>query len=213
VALALQARGDHARTDVHRAAQGNLLKGPFDGVKAASGYLRSIGATRKERIEILRSFEIDTIKLRQAGSSEFGLRYFDNVNAFPKGRYLFETFPASRTSAAIKPQWNQMRGIAQWRIVPGTPIIEGRAAAQGLELARLRTSIDLVCIDGVLPDLLTRRALDAICALQPRAAVLAFSGHLDEEALRARVAEGRHTLLAKPFGAAALLDAAAALLT
>ena len=54
-----------------------------------------------------------------------------NMNAKPDGRYLFETFPASRDSLAVLPEWNQMTGMRQFQITPGTLIIEGRAASQG----------------------------------------------------------------------------------
>jgi RHS repeat-associated protein len=108
---------------------------PYAGIKAASTYLQRMGVSRAERVQILQSFEEGTVRLRQAGASEYGLRFFDNVNAFPRGRYLFETFPVSRSSLALKSQWNQMTGIAQWRIPAGTTLIEGRAAAQGLGLA------------------------------------------------------------------------------
>lgn len=62
------------------------------------------------------------------------MRYFDNITALPQGRFLFETFPASRQSLALSPTWNQMSGLAQWQIRPNAIIIEGRAASQGIGL-------------------------------------------------------------------------------
>lgn len=59
------------------------------------------------------------------------MRYYDKVDAMEKGRYLFDTFPASRDSLAIVPEWNRMTEFRQWQIRPGTTIIEGRAASQG----------------------------------------------------------------------------------
>ncbi|MCB9165205.1 MAG: VCBS repeat-containing protein [Flavobacteriales bacterium] len=123
----------------------------YTGVRQASAYLKSNGVSRARRVEWIQSFEIETLKLRQAGSSEFGLRYFDGITAFPKGRYLFETFPASRQSLAIAPQWNKMTSFTQWKIRPGATLLEGRAASQGLRLEGgqfqkfiLNTELDLI---------------------------------------------------------------------
>ncbi len=105
---------------------------PYAGVREASAYLKSQSIPRSFRKQILQSFEINTLRQRQAGPSEYGLRYFDGVNAFAEGRYLFETFPASRSSLALKPEWNQMTFLKQFQIRPGTPLLEGRAASMGL---------------------------------------------------------------------------------
>ena len=107
---------------------------PYQGVKKASKYLKSQGVPRKYRKQILESFDRETIKVRSAGTSEYGLRYFDGINAQAKGRYLFETFPATRSSLTVKPKWNLMTNIAQFKVKPGTTIIEGKAAPQGLGL-------------------------------------------------------------------------------
>jgi len=107
---------------------------PYQGVKKASKYLKSQGVPRKYRKQILESFDRETIKVRSAGTNEYGLRYFDGINAQAKGRYLFETFPATRSSLAVKPKWNHMTNIAQFKVKPGTTIIEGKAAPQGLGL-------------------------------------------------------------------------------
>ncbi len=105
----------------------------YKGVKEASALLKSNNVPREYRKQIIESFEIDTIQIRKAGNNEYGLRYFDNFDAAPDGRYLFETFPATRQSLALPPSWNQMTGIKQWQINPGTIFIEGRAAAQGAQ--------------------------------------------------------------------------------
>jgi len=94
-----------------------------------------MGVSRAARKVILESFDVRTIQVRIAGSSEYGLRYFDNVKAFPKGRYLFETFPASRSGLALDPYWNQMSGVAQWQIRPGATMLEGVASSQGAGLS------------------------------------------------------------------------------
>jgi hypothetical protein len=93
-----------------------------------------MGVPRAKRVEWLQGFEAGTVRMRAAGLKEFGLRYFDNVNAFAKGRWLFETFPVSRESLALRTVWNQMSRFQQWQVRPGTLMIEGRAAAQGLGL-------------------------------------------------------------------------------
>ena len=64
----------------------------YNGVKQASEYLQSQGVPRQFRKTTLESFEIGTIKLDVADSNTYGLRFYDDINATAKGRYLFETF-------------------------------------------------------------------------------------------------------------------------
>jgi hypothetical protein len=111
------------------------LPDAYAGIRQASQYLQEMGVPRAKRVEWLQGFEAWTVRLRNAGANEFGLRYFDNVNAYPKGRWLFETLPQSRESLALKTEWNQMVGFKQWQVRPGTIIIEGNAASQGLGLS------------------------------------------------------------------------------
>lgn len=92
-----------------------------------------MGVSRAKRVEYLQAFENGTISFRQAGASEYGVRYFGG-RAKPEGSWLFETFPASRQTLALDPEWNWMTGFRQFQIVPGTPVIQGRAAAQGPDL-------------------------------------------------------------------------------
>jgi RHS repeat-associated protein len=116
------------------AAEGRLLTDAqrFGGIRQASQYLRDMGVSRAKRVEWLQAFEEGTVRFRLAGDAEFGIRYFGG-RANPAGSWLFETFPASRGSLALDPKFgNTMAGFRQWQIVPGTPIIEGRAAAQGI---------------------------------------------------------------------------------
>jgi hypothetical protein len=103
----------------------------FAGVKEASKLLRDEGVPRKYRVEALQSFKIDTIKVRKAGGNEYGIRFYDNIDAFPKGRTLFETFPASIEGLAVKWKWNKMKWFKQFRIREGALIIEGRISSQG----------------------------------------------------------------------------------
>lgn len=74
----------------------------FQGVKDASAYLKEQGVSREYRKQTLESFEVNTIKTRKASMDEYGLRYFDGVNAQAKGRYVFETFPATRGRFSCK---------------------------------------------------------------------------------------------------------------
>ncbi|MBI4658415.1 MAG: RHS repeat-associated core domain-containing protein [Verrucomicrobia bacterium] len=106
------------------------LPDAYAGIRQASRYLQEMGVPRAKRVEILQSFEAQNMVVRPAGQSEFGLRYFSDANR-AGGSYLFETFPASRSSLAIKPEWNTMSGFRQFQIRPGAIVLEGRAAAQG----------------------------------------------------------------------------------
>lgn len=103
----------------------------YAGVKKASNFLKAAGISREKRIEILRSFDIRTIKFQKAGNNQFGIRYFGN-NAREKGRFLFVTFLASRNSLALRQEFNSMEGFCQFKIRPGTDMIVGRTASQGI---------------------------------------------------------------------------------
>ena len=72
--------------------------------------------------------------LNKAFGPPFRLILLVYVNAQAKGCYLFETLPATRSSLAVKPKWNLMTNIAQFKVKPETTIIEGKAAPQGLSL-------------------------------------------------------------------------------
>jgi hypothetical protein len=93
--------------------------------------MREMNIPRAVRKTVLESFDVRTIQVRAAGEAEFGIRYFDNIRAFPRGGTLFETFPTSRASLAIKFEWNRMTGFKQWQIRPGAVVLEGRVAPQG----------------------------------------------------------------------------------
>jgi len=103
----------------------------YSGVRKASQFLQDIGVPREVRKQVIESFDIRTINVRPAREAEYGIRYFDDVNALPKGRWLFPTFPASRETLAIRPEWNAMTRFKQWQIRPGSILIEGRVAPQG----------------------------------------------------------------------------------
>lgn len=51
-----------------------------------------------------------------------------------QGRYLFETFPVSRSGLALSPEWNMMTKLSQWQIRPETTILEGYASPMGIGL-------------------------------------------------------------------------------
>ncbi|WP_218975607.1 pre-toxin TG domain-containing protein [Metabacillus litoralis] len=108
------------------------LNDPYNGVKQASDYLKSQGVPRQFRKTTLESFEIGTIKLDVAGTNTYGLRFYDDINASAKGRYLFETFSpqVNRSNLALPPDWNRMTGIQQCQVKPHTIIIKGKAGPQ-----------------------------------------------------------------------------------
>ena len=85
-----------------------------------------------------------TLQVEIAGSKDYEIRFFDidyktRINpAYPNGQYLFETFTSNtnREGLALPPSWNQMTGIKQWQIEPGTVILKGIADSQQLEGAQ-----------------------------------------------------------------------------
>lgn len=105
---------------------------PYAGVKQASDYLKSQGIPRVYRKQILESFNVKTITIDIADDATYGLRFYDNVNASAKGRYLFETFSnqINRNNLSLPYEWNKMISIQQWKVKPGTTIIKGTAAPQ-----------------------------------------------------------------------------------
>jgi hypothetical protein len=109
-----------------------ISSSPYAGVRTASKFLIGQGVPRALRLQVLQSFEIETISLKAADDNTFGLRFFDNNNAFEKGRYLFPTFENSinRFGLALPYKWNRMTNFMQFQIRPGSPYIFGRAAAQ-----------------------------------------------------------------------------------
>ncbi len=123
----------------------------YTGVRQVSSYLQESGVPRAFRKQILSSFNTETIRVRVAGPSEYGIRYYDNVNAYPKGRYLFDTFPASRASLAMDPTWNQMTNFRQWQIRPGTVIIEGEATSQGSYLPGGQIQKFILSLEDLIP--------------------------------------------------------------
>gem|GEM_PF-3535171 len=63
-------------------------------------------------------------------------RYYDNVNAFAKGRYMTNPYSltgfrfSDRMGLALRPQWNGMTKVANWNLPIGTTVYQGRAAMQ-----------------------------------------------------------------------------------
>ena len=100
-----------------------------------------MGLDSKEIDKIVDSFAPQTLQLEIAGSKEYGIRFYDmkyKANprlAKPTGQYLFETFTPyiNRDGLALPPSWNQMTGIKQWQIKPGTVILKGIADSQELQ--------------------------------------------------------------------------------
>ncbi|MDQ8767703.1 hypothetical protein RFG22_08350 [Streptococcus ruminantium] len=110
---------------------GNNIPEAYSGVKEASKYLQEQEIPREFRKQILESFEVGTIKVNQATSDTYGLRFYGEL-AKPEGRYLFETFTdqINRKNLALPPAWNTMEGIAQFKLREGTTYISGRVAPQ-----------------------------------------------------------------------------------
>jgi RHS repeat-associated protein len=105
---------------------------PYAGTKEASKLLREAGVPRAFRIQVMQSFEDGTLSVRRAGDSDYGMRFYDNENAWARGRYLTTQWPATREEIAVKASWNQFSFLKQWKIRPGAPIIEGRVGPQGV---------------------------------------------------------------------------------
>ena len=110
---------------------------PYDGVKRASNYLTSLGLNRTERKEILQSFEVGTIQVRQSGMHEYGIRYFDVLNSNSRGakvmgQYLNNTFTplTNRANLALPPEWNKAYYIQQWQVKPETVMLTGKVGPQ-----------------------------------------------------------------------------------
>lgn len=61
-------------------------------------------------------------------------RYYDNVNAFAKGRFMTNKTSVftslDRIGMAIRPSWNGMTKVAHWEIPAGSTVYQGRAAMQ-----------------------------------------------------------------------------------
>lgn len=112
-----------------------LVKSNLGEIKKASNELKKIGYNKVDRRKILSSFDLGTVRIKQADVNSFGLRYYDGVKAQAKGQYLFDTFPQSRKSLALKKSWNDMTNFKQWKIKDGASFIEGNAASQGVRLS------------------------------------------------------------------------------
>ncbi|OGS19047.1 MAG: hypothetical protein A3J83_05335 [Elusimicrobia bacterium RIFOXYA2_FULL_40_6] len=122
----------HAR-QAETAVKGvSAAKSEYAGVRQASEYLKSLDVSRIDRKKILESFDVRTIQMEKAGERTFGLRFYDNITAFPKGQTLFETFSGqiNRVNLSLPYKWNNMSGIAQWQIREGATYFSGRAASQ-----------------------------------------------------------------------------------
>ena len=126
--------GEEVGATLGRSAEGasEIASGStYSGVREASSYLKSIGIPRAVRKQWLGSFDVRTISVRQAGLRDYGMRFYDNSTARAGGATLFRTFPASRSSLAIRYEWNDITNFTQFQIRPGATIFEGRVAPQG----------------------------------------------------------------------------------
>jgi len=123
---------------------------PYEGVREASAIMRREGVPRKIRKQVLESFDRRAMAVRPARPGEYGLRFYDDVVAKPRARYLFETFPASRGSLGLKLGWNRMTRLSQWRIREGATLFEGPTAEQGLGLAGGKTQKYVLHLEDIL---------------------------------------------------------------
>jgi hypothetical protein len=61
-------------------------------------------------------------------------RYYDNINAFEKGRFMTDSISGftflDRIGLALRPSWNGMTNVAYWEIPAGSTVYQGRAAMQ-----------------------------------------------------------------------------------
>ena len=120
---------------------GRYITSTGDNIKEARKYLTDMGLESKEIDRVLDSFAPQTLKVVKAGSEDYGIRFYDidyktRINpAYSNGQYLFETFTSNinREGLALPPSWNQMTGIKQWQIEPGTVILKGIADSQKLD--------------------------------------------------------------------------------
>ena len=120
---------------------GRYITSTGDNIKEARKYLTDMGLESKEIDKVLDSFSPQTLQVEIAGSKDYEIRFFDidyktRINpAYPNGQYLFETFTSNtnREGLALPPSWNQMTGIKQWQIEPGTIMLKGIADSQQLQ--------------------------------------------------------------------------------
>ena len=120
---------------------GRYVTSTGDNIKEARKYLTDMGLNPKKIDKIVDSFAPQTLQVEIAGSKDYGIRFYDidyktRINpASPNGQYLFETFTSNinREGLALPPSWNQMTGIKQWQIEPGTIMLKGIADSQQLQ--------------------------------------------------------------------------------
>ena len=102
--------------------------------KETKGCFRQLNgiSAQTQATQVYNSFQKGTIKIRYATDTTYGLRFFDNLNSYEKGRYLFPSFTnyTNRSNLALLSDWNQMTFIKQFQIKPGTKYLEGIAAPQ-----------------------------------------------------------------------------------
>ena len=96
----------------------------------AREYLKNIGLNENIVDDVINSFDKGTIKLDITKPNDYGIRFYDNKNAFAKGRYLFPSFTnnTNRQGLALLPEWNSMKYLKQWEIEEGHVIIKGKVA-------------------------------------------------------------------------------------
>jgi CheY-like chemotaxis protein len=90
----------------------------------------------------------------------------------------------------------------------GYEVLDARDGEEALTLARASGGpLHVLCTDGILPGLRTDALIAQFRELYPQARVLVCSGHLQEDLVRRRIAEGECAFVQKPFSADELLRA------
>jgi signal transduction histidine kinase len=89
----------------------------------------------------------------------------------------------------------------------GHSVLESATGLGAIEIVRrTKTTIDVLCVDAVLPDHASKRLIDCYLEAFPSGKVLVCSGHVGTEVIRQGIAEGRYAFVAKPFAAGVLVE-------
>lgn len=103
---------------------------PFAKIAQAGNAIRGVGLSD----DVARTFQYGSYTRTTLAEPMKVFRYYDNVNAFAKGRFLTPSVSGftfvDRVGLSLRPSWNQMTKVATWELPAGTTIFQGRAAMQ-----------------------------------------------------------------------------------
>jgi signal transduction histidine kinase/ActR/RegA family two-component response regulator len=116
--------------------------------------------------------------------------------------------PAVAATIVVAEDEEQVRAIMVRALKSaGHSVLESATGLGAIELLRrTKTTIDVLCVDAVLPDHASKRLIDCYLEAFPSGKVLVCSGHGGTEVIRQGIAEGRYAFVAKPFAAGVLVD-------